>query len=99
MSARLAAGSANSSAPRKRPAALAAGLAMNEFAMILEDTLEHALLLAHDGRGLAFRGRLAECLVLIDALLFGRRIDHLAIGLRLAPEHQGIGKGPGIGFV
>src|SRR5262245_55937974 len=99
MSARLAAGTTNSSAPRKRPATLAAGLAMIDIAMILEKTFERALLLAHDGRRLAFGDRLAERLVFLDALLLGGRIDHGAVGLRLAPEHQRVGERAGIGLV
>src|SRR5688500_9623753 len=99
MSARPDAGSATRSAPRKRPAALAAGLAMIVIAMVLEKTLERALLLAHDRRSLARGDRLAGRGIFLQALLLEGRIDHGAVGLRLAPEHQGIGERPRIGFV
>ena len=43
---------------------------------------------ARDDRRLAFGHRLAERLVLLQALALGHGIDHGAIGLLRAPEHQ-----------
>src|SRR5262249_6219914 len=100
MSARAACGAAKASAaPNKRPAALAAGLITIENTMILEETFQHALLLAHDGGRLALRHRLAERCILLQALLLGLWIDHGAVRLRIAPERQRVGERRRIGLV
>src|SRR5688572_20380861 len=77
-----------SAAENIRPASQVAGLTRKRLALRLEYSFKQALFLALDDRCFASIGRLAERLVLLEALLLGDRIDHGAVGLGRTPEDE-----------
>src|SRR5262249_4609685 len=59
----------------------------------LENSFDHAFAAVRDVRRLAFGHGLTERLVVAQPLGLGRRVDHGAVGLGRAPEHQPLDQG------